>query len=119
MTRAINLKHQQSKKKKQFKEFVFIGNTFDNSVSNTTEQLNLSPNSELVSHASVEDSLLITQIDTAENISHQLKDLDIKPGAVVKLVSKTSTGSVILGLGNRLIGIGAEIARQIVATPVG
>ena len=116
MTITPDLKPPHFKSKKQFQEFVFIGNISDKSVASTTEQLNLSPNSGFISQATVEDSLLITQIYTPKNINHQLKSLNVKPGAIVKLVSKTNNGSVIISLGNKLIGIGAEIARTIVAT---
>lgn len=119
MTRAIDLEHKQPKQKQQFKEFIFIGNISNKSVSNITKQLNLSPDSEAISQATVEDSLLITQVHTTKNISHQLKDLNIKPGAIIKLVSKTNNGSVVISLGNKLIGIGAEIAQRIVAIPAG
>ena len=117
MTRAINFKRRHFKSKEQFKEFVFIGNISNKSVANTTEQLNLSPNSNFISQATLEDSLLITEVRTNRNITHQLKGLKIKPGVTIELISKTSNGSVVVSLGNKLVGIGAEIARKIVATP--
>ena len=117
MTHFINLEHKQPKHKQKFEEFIFIGNLSNKSVANATKQLNLSPNSELISQACVEDSLLITKVHTAKNICHQLKDLRIEPGVIVKLVSKTNNGSVVVSLGNKLIGIGAEIAGKIVTIP--
>ena len=116
MTSVINFKYPQLKRKKRFKEFIFIGNSSD-SVSDATEQLHLYPDSELVSQARVEDSLVITQVHTSEKIAHQLKNFKIEPGAIVKLVSKTDNGSVILSFRNKLIGIGADIASKIIATP--
>ena len=119
MTQSIDLKNQKSSLNQQFQEFIFIGNTEDQSVSNLTEKLSLAPDRNLVSQANLEDSLTIVEVLTNKNLSHQLKNLNIKPGAIVKLISKTSNGSVVLSLGNKLIGVGAEIARQIVITPVG
>ena len=116
MTNFLNLKHRQINKKQQFQELIFIGNSSNNSVSNVTKLLNLSADSQVINQATVEDFLLITEVHTAKDISHQLKNLKIKPGVTVKLVSKTNNGSVIISLGNKLIGVGAEIASKIVAT---
>ena len=116
MNKSLNLKQQHLNKNQRFQEFVFIGNTAENYVSNVTKQLNLSPDSQTIDRASLEDSLLITEVGTGKNIRHQLKALEIEPGVTVKLVSKTSNGSVVIGLGNKLIGVGAEIASKIVAT---
>lgn len=118
MIRTTHLKRQHFQCKRQFKEFIFIGKTSDNSVASATKQLNLYPNSVLVSQATVEDSLLITEVCTNKNVAHQLKNLEIKPGVGIELVSKTNSGSVVVSFHNKLVGIGAEIARQIVATPV-
>ena len=117
MTLAINSQDEGFKGKKQFQEFIFIGNNLNKSLAQTTEQLNLAPNSELISNATVQDSLLITQVYTSKMMSHQLEKLNIRPGVIVKLISKTAQGSVIVSLGNKLIGMGADIAHQIVATP--
>lgn len=116
MNKPLNLKHHHLNKKQQFQEFVFIGNTTKNYVSNVTKQLNLSPDNQTIDRATVEDSLTIAQVNTAKNIRHQLKALKIEPGVTVKLVSKTNNGSVVISLGNKLIGVGAEIASKIVAT---
>lgn len=117
MISPFNLKQRRLNKGKQFQEFVFIGKTADKLRKNLPQQLQLSPNNTLISEAAVEDSLLITQVRTSTNINHQLKNLNIKPGTIVKLVSKTNNGSVIISLGSKLIGIGAEIAREIIAIP--
>lgn len=116
MTRAINLKQLRSLSRKQFQKFVFIGNTAADSQVDLTEQLNLYPNSSLLSQANVE-SLSLAEIHTAENISHQLRSLKIKRGTIVKLVSKTKNGSVMISLDDRLIGIGAKIASKIITIP--
>ncbi|MCC0176475.1 ferrous iron transport protein A [Waterburya agarophytonicola K14] len=118
MTHSINLKNQKFRPNQQFQEFIFIGNTANKSVSDLTEKADLCPDSNFVSQVNLEDYVAIAEIHTNKNISHQLKILNIKPGAIVKLISKTNNGSVVISLGNKLIGMGAEIARQIVTTPV-
>ena len=117
MSHAISLKYKQIERKQQFQEFIFIGDNSNTDVTGKTKELNLNPDSKAVNQAFVEDSLLVTQIQAAENISCQLKKLKVKPGAMVKLISKTSKGSVIISLGNKLIGLSAEIASQIAVTP--
>ncbi|MEM8829296.1 MAG: FeoA family protein [Cyanobacteria bacterium P01_G01_bin.19] len=116
MNYPISFSPPQIKAKRQFEEFVFIGDCTNESIADLTKQLNLSPNNRLVSQAEVEDCLTIQQIQTNKNIAHQLEGLSIKPGTRVELGSKSRNGSVIVSLGNKLIGIGAEIASQIVAT---
>lgn len=116
MNYPISFSPPQTKAKRQFKEFVFIGDCINESIADVTKQLNLLPNNRLISQAKVEDCLIIQQIQTNKNLTHQLEGLSIKPGTRVQLVSKTRNGSVIVSLGNELIGIGAEIASQIVAT---
>jgi hypothetical protein len=117
MISSFSFKQRRLNKGKQFQEFVFIGKTSDKLKKKSTQQLQLSRDNSFISEATVEDSLVITQIRTSTNINDQLKNLNIKPGAIVKLVSKTNNGSVIMSLGNQLIGISAEIAREIVTTP--
>ncbi len=116
MNHPISSSPPQIETKQQFKEFIFIGNCADKSVADVTKQLNLSPNNGLISQAEVGDCLVIQQMQTNKNLIHQLENLNIKPGTRVQLVSKTSNNSVIVSLGNKLVGIGAEIASQIVVT---
>ena len=118
MTRAINLRSQPELKLRQFQEFVFIGKPAHNSVLDAIKQLHSFANSNALTQAEVATSLLISQIYTSKDITHQLKDLHIEIGATVKLVNKTSNGSVVVSLNNKLIGIGAEIAHKIVAVRV-
>ncbi|MDJ0590912.1 MAG: FeoA family protein [Pleurocapsa sp. MO_226.B13] len=116
MTRAIDLQDRRSPKIKQFRELIFIGNCSTKSKIESLEQLHLTPNNNLLSQANLGDSLLIIQMHTARSITHQLKNLQIEPGVVVEVVSKSDRGSVIISLDRQLIGIGAEPARKIVVT---
>ena len=116
MTHAIDIKNRQFNKLKQFHKFIFIGNSSTKSVASPNEQLHLLPNSILLSQAATKE-LSIARIHADKSVTRQLKSLQIKPGAIVNLISKTSNGSVIVSLDNKLIGIGAEIARKIVAIP--
>ena len=112
MLRAVNLASQQSEKLKQFQKFVFIGD----SANNSAQQSPLATNKNLLTQDE-EAYLLITQIHTSNDITHQLKNLQIKTGAIVKLISKTKNGSVVVSINNQLIGIGAQIANHIAVVP--
>ena len=117
MTPTRNLKSSQFLSIKQFEEFVFIGNTTNNSVSNSIKQLHNAPNN-AISQAEIDDTLKITQIATSKEIARQLQDFQIKIGAIVKLINKTHNGSTVVSLDNKLVGIGAEIAEGILAIRV-
>lgn len=119
MTHTIDLKRSQFKGLRQFQEFTFIGNSRNSSTESqkiSIEQLNLSPDSKLLSTISEGNFILITKILTAKNITRQLRDLQFKPGQTVELISTTNNGSVVVSLGDKLIGIGAEIAQKIIVT---
>ena len=115
MTRAI-FKHQQPLKLKQFKKFVFVGSNSVDSASNTTMQLRQNPNNSFLHQAQIGSSIAIAEIYTSKDVTRQLKNLGLKSGKIVKVISKTSNDSVVIGLKGSSIGIGTEIARQIVVT---
>ena len=117
MISGIKFKLKRSPQSRKFQEFIFIGDSADRSVSNEIEQLHNTTNN-TIARASIEDSLKITEIKTNKEIAHQLKNFQIKIGAIVKLINKSENGSVVVSHDDRLIGIGAEIARQIAAIEV-
>lgn len=116
MTHAIDLKHKQSKGIRKFQEFIFIGTSSSKSSADSVEQLHRITDSNLLSRTSPGNSLLITQIPTTKSVSRQLQNLQLKPGKKVQLVSRTNNGSVVVSLDGKLIGIGANIAQQIIVT---
>lgn len=116
MTHAMNLKPIPSKGLRRFQKFIFIGNTSIDSLELPAGQLHSNPDSEVLSTISPGSSVLINQINATNDITRQLRDLSIKPGQTVKLISRTKNGSVVVSLGNKLIGIGAEIAQKIIIT---
>ena len=77
MIPGINVNFKQTPKSKQFREFIFIGNAAENSVSSATKQLHNTANN-TISRANVEDTLKITEIETSQEIARQLKNLQIK-----------------------------------------
>ena len=116
MIRTLKSVRKRSKAFKEFKEFTFIGNTASEASEDYSHQLNLSPNSNYLINTDLGKSLFVTQVCGAKNIVRQLRNLNFKPGQKVKLVSKTVNGSVVVSLNNRLIGMGTEVAQNIVVT---
>ena len=116
MTHAIDLKQKKSKGIKQFQEFIFIGTSSSKSSLDSVEHLQLPPNSNLLSQTPKVNSLTIAQLHTAKTVTRQLENLQLKPGKEVQLVSRTNSGSVVVSLDEKLIGIGAKIAQKIIVT---
>ena len=115
MTHAI-FNHQQQSKLKRFKKFVFVSSNAVDSASNLTEQLHLNSNNSFLSQAQTGSSIVIEKIYASPSILRQLNNLGLKSGKISQVISKTSNGSVVLDLKNSSIGIGTEIAQQIVVT---
>ena len=118
MTHAIDLKYQSSSKLKLLPKFIFIGNASTTSALDSTKERHLPSNRNFFSQIDVGNFLLINQIQVPRNLSRQLRNLRLKPEKIVQLVSKTSNGSVVIGINNKLVGIGAEIAQKIIVTLV-
>lgn len=116
MTRILKSGAPETKTSKGFKEFTFIGNTTIETPNNCTYQLSLYPNSNYLIDADPGKSLLVMEIGGKKSIVRQLNSLNFKLGQQLELVNKTLNGSVIVNLDDRLIGMGAEIAQNIIVT---
>ena len=114
MTHAI-FKHQQQSKLKRFKKFVFIGSNSVDSLSNVAK-LHLNPNSIFLAQTQIGSSIAIEKIYASQDLTARLNNLGLKLGKVATVISKTSNGSVVIALKDSSIGIGTDIARQIVVT---
>ena len=118
MSQAIETSEQSNVAHKSFKNFVFINDTSLRSSPQLINQLQLNPDSNLLSQAKLGCLLTVRQIFAPNKIIHQLSNLQFQPTAKIKLVSKTVNDSVIVELRGKLIGLGAEITRQIVVTAI-
>ena len=116
MVRTSKSRRKKSKAFTAFKEFTFIGNTALETPENSSEQLSLHPNSNYLINTDPGKSFFVTQVYGAKNIVRQLRSLNFKPGEKVELISKTANGSVVVSLNNQLIGMGTEVAQNIVVT---
>lgn len=116
MTQATNFKPQPLPKVKQFRKFDFVGNSSVKDSLDLIDQLPSNFPNKLLSQMNIGDFLKIDRICTEQKIARQLARLQFKSGKTVRLVSKTDHESVLVELGNRLVGISSNIARQIVVT---
>ena len=116
MTHAINFKPQPVPKLKRFQEFIFVSDSALDRESESARQLHLTPNSSWLTEVKIGNSIEIEQIYAPQNIVRQLRNLQFQSGQKARLVSKSATGSIVVNLNDRAIGIGAEIARRIVVT---
>ena len=114
MTHFLNLKPQPIQNLKRFQKFVFVSDSAMEWSAESVEQLQLAPNSSWLGRVEVGNFVNIEQIHAPQNIIRQLRDLNFQPNQQVQLVSKSDTGSVVVDSNNKLIGIGAEIARRII-----
>ncbi|MGF1591510.1 MAG: ferrous iron transport protein A [Pleurocapsa sp.] len=118
MTHATDRQHQAPSKLKQLPKFIFIGNASTTSTLDSTNELDLPSNLNFLNQTDVGNFSIINQLRVPRNLARQLRNLRLKLGKVVQLVSKTSNGSVVISINNQLIGIGAEIAQKIIVTLV-
>ena len=117
MTRATDIRHRQLPNTKQFRKFDYVGNSAVKDSLNLTEQ-QLNFNNHLLSHMNIGDFLSIERICVGRQIARQLASLQFKTGTTIRLIDKTNHDSVLIELGDRLIGFNSEIARQIIVTSV-
>lgn len=125
MNQATDIRHQrclrlaaQSPKRNQFRKFDYVGNSAVKHSLNPIEQQHLNSNNHLLSHMNIGDFLNIEQICVSGEISRQLARLQFKTGETIRLIDKTKHDSVLVELGDRLVGFNSEITRQIIVTLV-
>ena len=123
MTQATDIQHRrclrlaaQSPKRNQFRKFDYVGNSADKDSLNPIEQLHLNSNYHLLSQMNIGDLLKIERICVGGQISSQLASLQFKTGKTIRLIDKTKHDSVLVELGDRLVGFNPQIARQIIVT---
>ncbi|MEM7594090.1 MAG: FeoA family protein [Cyanobacteria bacterium P01_A01_bin.83] len=119
MTHAIAPAIQCLSKRKRFEGFVFISDSALKSEPKLDQQLHLNSDRQLLlSQAQVGCFVTICQIHVPQNIVSQLNNLQFKHCEQIEVVSKTKKASVVVDLQGKLIGLGAEIAQQIVVSVI-
>ncbi|MEM8722844.1 MAG: FeoA family protein [Cyanobacteria bacterium P01_G01_bin.39] len=119
MTHAIAPATHCLSKIKRFQSFVFISDSALRSEPKLDQQLHYNPDSQLLlSQAQVGCLVTICQINAPQDIVSQLNNLQFEHCEQIEVVSKTKKASVVVDLQGKLIGLGAEIAQQIVVSVV-
>lgn len=62
------------------------------------------------------DHVVITQIMGGKNLEYRLSQMGFTLGAEVQVISKTSSGSIIVCIQNKQVGLGAGMANQVMVS---
>lgn len=103
---------QQLSQKKQFRQLVFVGESADRDLAPVASQ-SFSENNASLNTVPVGNRVIVKQIYTSKKVCHQLRDLGLRLGTAIQVVSQTARGSAIVNVNGRHIGLGAEITQRI------
>ena len=116
---------KQRHRKGQSLQFTFVGGTAEKLTEEKT-QANLAPDlsqgqSEKkslfpLSHTQIGDRVLITQILSGKSLIYRLSQMGLIIGSEIQVISKTKSGSVIVGIQDQQVGLGAGMANQVMVT---
>ena len=119
-----NRRTKQTRRRQRW-GFTFIGGTpekpgeqrnkvksFPESIQNKLMRKQVFP----LSTTQVGDRVVITQILSGQNMAHRLSQMGLTKGSEVQVISKTTSGSVIICIQDEQIGLGAGMANQVMVT---
>lgn len=113
---------KQESNPRQFKAFTFYGETPEVSEtedsSKETQPAVAEGKSFPLAMASIGEKLLIVKLKGSEGTVRRLIGMGLVPGIEVQIISN-SAGSVIVGIGENRIGLGAGMAQKILCTSSG
>ena len=69
-----------------------------------------------LSTTQIGDRVLITQILSGQNLEHRLSQMGLTLGSEVQVISKTKSGSVVICIQDKQIGLGAGMANQVMVS---
>lgn len=98
--------------KKQFRQLIFVEESTDRDLAPVASQ-SFSQNNASLNTVLVGNRVIVEQIYTSKKVCHQLRDLGLRLGTSVRVVSQTPRGSVIVNVDGRHIGLGAKITQRI------
>ena len=71
-----------------------------------------------LSSTQVGDRLVISQILSGKNMMRQLREQGLTLGSEVRVISKTTRGSIVVSLGDRQVGLGAGMANKVMVKAI-
>ncbi|MDJ0681155.1 MAG: FeoA family protein [Xenococcaceae cyanobacterium MO_167.B52] len=69
-----------------------------------------------LSHTQIGDLVVITQILSGKSLIYRLSQMGLIIGSEIQVISKTKSGSVIVGIQDQQVGLGAGMANQVMVT---
>ena len=69
-----------------------------------------------LSTTQIGDRVVLAQILSGQNMAHRLSQMGLTLGSEVQVISKTTSGSVIICIQDEQIGLGAGMANQVMVT---
>ncbi|OKH24296.1 FeoA family protein [Chroogloeocystis siderophila] len=98
------------------------GFTFFGGTDTYQEQSSIAPHANQTSFpltmANVGDRVWIVELMGEGGFARRLMDMGLTLGCELQIVSRTSSGSVVVGIQDNRIGLGAEMARQVIVTTI-
>ena len=116
MTHILNFKPQTIQSLNRFQEFIFVSDSAIDWDAESVEQLHQDLNNNWLVDTKIGSWIDIAQIYAPQTILRQLSRLKFQPEQKAQLVSKSATGSVVVKIDRKLIGIGAKIAQRTIVT---
>ena len=122
--------NHRKKKLKNYQKwgFTFIGGTPEKLVGEERNQVKSPPESPQnklmrkqlfpLSSTQIGDRVVLAQILSGQNMEHQLRQMGLTLGSEVQVISKTTSGSVIICIQDEQVGLGAGMANQVMVTLV-
>lgn len=104
-------------------QFTFFGetsNSLEEQENQTELAAELTQNKLLfpLSSTQVGDRLIIAQILSGKGMMRQLSKNGLILGVEVRVISKTASGSIIVSIGDRQVGLGAGMANKVMVTAI-
>ncbi|AFZ30503.1 FeoA family protein [Gloeocapsa sp. PCC 7428] len=98
------------------------GFTFFGGTDTYQEQSSIAPHTNQTSFpltmANVGDRVWIVKLNGEDGFARRLMDMGLTLGCELQIVSRTASGSVVVGIQDNRIGLGAGMAHQVVVTAV-
>ena len=113
MIKTTESKHSAISRKR-FQKFVFVGGQRERQSLHREVQGDFSANDRLLCDTQVNDYLAIAQIKTDRSTQKYLRQLGLKPGVIIEVISKTAAESIIVRINTQHIGLGIAIAQNVV-----
>ncbi len=102
--------------KSQAWNFTYFGGTVSKQGSKRSQANFVSERVFPLSTTQVGDRVVIQQIQSGDNMLNSLRKIGLTLGSEVQVISKTKSGSIIMCIKDKQIGLGTGMANQVMVT---